>query len=278
MSDYDSGALNYPTILYKYRSWSKLIERNPILNSTLFLSSPLAFNDPFDCRVYPNYKLLDTPEKIERYAREYLSLNSNEFAERSLNASDEIERIIATLSDPERLRKFQIRSDEIHSNSQNKYYGVLSMSARHDSSAMWAHYAENHKGYCIGYFEERMRKSGIFGAGGPVVYKNDFPEILPYAINSDAFDRSYFDETHTKNTDWSYEEEYRFTKLFYPSVPSDEDRIVNIPNDFIAEVLIGMKADSETQTTIIDIAQRKKLKIYRMVQIPHSFKLEKVPI
>ncbi|MBL7103181.1 MAG: DUF2971 domain-containing protein [Bacteroidales bacterium] len=37
---------------------------------------------------------------------------------------------------------------------QNDHYGILSLSAKWDNILIWGHYAEKHKGFCIGFNEE----------------------------------------------------------------------------------------------------------------------------
>lgn len=56
------------------------------------------------------------------------------------------------------------------------------MSTRWDSILMRSHYSDSHKGICVGFSEEKLRKSGFFGAGGQVHYlpNNEFPQIDPF--------------------------------------------------------------------------------------------------
>ena len=107
---------------------------------------------------------------------------------------------------------------------QNIHYGILSMSSRWNSILMWSHYAEFHKGYCAGFWEDKMRESGLFGKGGPVTYnpENDYPKINPLKEYKPMI--KGFIETNTKANDWSYENEYRLFNLYFPEIPTKEDR------------------------------------------------------
>ena len=44
---------------------------------------------------------------------------------------------------------------------------------------MWSHYTNLLREICIGFNEEKMRNSTLFGRGGLVAYKNAFPIIEP---------------------------------------------------------------------------------------------------
>src|SRR5690606_27455610 len=54
--------------IYKYRNFTDNNHKNVLLKNELYLSSPNSFNDPFDCKIPPNLKLLDTEEKRWKYA------------------------------------------------------------------------------------------------------------------------------------------------------------------------------------------------------------------
>ena len=55
---------DYPEIIYKYRNWKGKNHKDILLKNNLFMASPEYFNDPFDCRIPINYRLLNTPEKM----------------------------------------------------------------------------------------------------------------------------------------------------------------------------------------------------------------------
>ena len=88
-------AENYPKIIYKYRSWANEYHRNILLKNQVYLSSPIEFNDPFDCKIPKNFLLIDSPEKIEKYVNE----NREEFAEeirKQLKSADFRKNIVAS--------------------------------------------------------------------------------------------------------------------------------------------------------------------------------------
>jgi hypothetical protein len=263
----------YPETLYKYRSWSNEYHQKILTENQLYLASPSDFNDPIDCRIGNNYSLLDTDEKIEEYAEIITQRHWGSVVKMGLNPIKEKKRIISELKT--NMDFVQNGDDENTFKMQDKYYGILSLSSRYDSILMWSHYAEFHKGFCIGFNETKLRESSMFGKGGPVVYNNEFPKINP---RDDSSPEKSFIQTHTKAKDWSYEEEYRLTKLFYPNEPKPSDRIVTVPNDFISEIVLGLKISEEHKNEIIKIAKEKGLEIYQIEQVPFEFKLIKKPV
>ena len=121
------------TLIYKYTNYERLTEI--LINNTLHFSCPLDFNDPFDSDV--NVKDLD----------DY--------------SDDDINKIIGDPGDETKKKQFL---EIIHSNNKetrkkfkdnkqkaSKNLLVLSLSQLKDNILMWSHYADYHKGFCIGF-------------------------------------------------------------------------------------------------------------------------------
>ena len=134
---------------------------------------------------------------------------------------------------------------------------------------MWSHYADMHIGYCVGFWRKKLDESGLFGSGGWVEYPIDdnYPVINP--LDEDE-PKSILKETQFKAYDWNYEDEYRFTKFVFPN---ELDRIVNIPDDFFAEIILGLKIPEKDREEIIETAKSKKIKIFQIEQVPFKFLL-----
>lgn len=260
-----------PKIVYKYRTWSKENHQNLIRKNQLYIPSPKLFNDPFDCRIPTNYNLLDSSEKIKKFVDQSI-IKHLEFLEadrRDIN--EETKKLGNRLKS--HLPEFQKESEELLFKTQDINYGVFSLSMRWNSILLWSHYSDCHKGYCVGFNEEKLRTCGLFGKGGPVIYSNDFPEISPF--EEDLMESS-FKETHYKAADWIYENEYRLTKLFYPEDPTEADRTVYITDDFFEEINLGLNIDDVDKKEIIEIARQKKIKIYQIIKVPLKFQLDRI--
>lgn len=264
---------NYPKIIYKYRSWTNEYHRNIFLKNEVFMSSPLEFNDPFDCKIPKNFLLIDTPEKIEQYASDVIERQKSFFIANGFNIDEEKAAYIKSLQD---ISMFQKEREQLEFPLIDAHYGVLCMSARWNSILMWSHYGDYHKGFCIGFNEEKMRNSRLFGKGGPVTYSENFPNINPL-LNEDRMVVSFY-QTHYKSFEWAYEEEYRFTNLMFPEKPTNADRIKIYNEDCIEEINLGVNILQEHKEELLAEARRRKIKVYQLVKIPFKFEFSRIEI
>lgn len=261
----------YPEIIYKYRNWTDKYNKNVFLKNQLFLSSPKIFNDPFDCRIPENLYLLNSSEKIEEYIVSYRNRRS-EFVINNEILNKEIEVTRYRLTNY--LEKYHQINEKILYEKQDALYGILSMSMNWKNILMWSHYANNHKGYCIGFWEEKLRTNNSFLKGGPVIYnpKDEYPIIDP---NNNNLIEIGFIQTHSKAYDWKYEEEYRFTKIFDEENPSNEERTLIFDDSYIAEIIIGLEMQEKDRKRIINLAKKREIKVYQIEKIPFKFEITK---
>jgi len=266
---------NYPEIIYKYRDWSDPHHKRVLTKNELYLASPSDFNDPFDCRIAPNFKLLDTKEKIQRYVDEATIRHFETLTKQNRDLKFEMKRIEERLTN--NIEDVQKDHEKQLFNTQDTYYGILSLSCRWDSILMWSHYANNHKGYCVGFWEEKLRNSNLFGSGGQIHYypENEYPLIDPF--EKDQIE-NILHETQSKAYDWKYEEEFRIKKLFFPKIPTKEDRIITIPDDFISEIILGLSITEEDENEIIEIAKAKGIEVYKTEKVPFKFEIARVEV
>jgi hypothetical protein len=93
-------------------------------------------------------------------------------------------------------------------------YGILCMSTTWQEPLLWAHYADKHKGICLGFEvnAEEWRE---------VHYKAERPALAHYgAVDPSELTGQEFDEINvTKFRAWAYEREYRrFAELRNPDL------------------------------------------------------------
>jgi hypothetical protein len=181
---------NYPPIVYKYRNWNDPNHKNVLLKNELFLASPKYCNDPFDCRIPMDYNLLDTEEKRKEKVDQLIVEHFDQLIKGRTDVDAEIKKLDKKFTD---LIKTQREYESYLFEAQDLYYGILSLSARWDSILMWSHYTRNHSGYCVGFHEQKLRESRLFGMGGSVHYTDDFPSISPLERKGNIF--NMFQET-----------------------------------------------------------------------------------
>lgn len=188
MSTIDSKKL--PPILYKFYPVEPWLPQL-FAGESISFSSRLKFNDPFDCR--PGFKL-DSGAEARKYLHE-------KFRSTSLSASKRIREV-------ERIMKKNAGQESFASEATHKMLdevGILCLTTKWDNALMWAHYAKDHTGICVGF----KRSTGIFNAAKPITYSDDFPIIArPRDTENDMFRKTFL----TKAKCWDYEEEWRITK------------------------------------------------------------------
>lgn len=258
----------YPLKVYKFRNWTDDNHKNLLLKNQLFFTSPKDFNDPFDYKIPYDYSLLDTDEKIAEYLAKKRIDSKDHFS------PDEFEDLLKKYEYRLRneMNQVQEQFNNIYFDSVDKYYGVLSLSERWDSILMWSHYADYHKGYCVGFWEERLRNSFI-ATGGRVLYppENNFPRLSPM----NDFLQNMIQQSHAKSKEWEYEKEYRMAKIFYPEIASRQDRIQEFPDDFIAEIIIGLSASEKTKAELIQVGKIKEIPVYQSIKKHFKFEIER---
>jgi hypothetical protein len=265
---------DYPKIIYKYRGWSNYIQKAPLIKGELYLSSPSDFNDPFDCRIPANFIDLSDTEAKE-YAEAVVERHKEHLLAEGYNLTNERDFIYNRVTNER--EDMQASHEKQTFESFDKHMGILSLSARWDSILMWSHYGEQHHGYCIGFNEEKMRNSRLFGSGGPVQYPEDkkYPEIKPI---DETKPNTMFISAFNKSHEWNYEEEYRLTKLSYPNPFEQKDRVITVPNEFIEEVNLGLRISETNRNEIIKLCQKRSIPVYQLNKVPFHFLLDRTQI
>jgi hypothetical protein len=176
--------------LYKYYSNLDLID---FTNPSFKLASAHTLNDPFE-RIVAR-ELLDYCEcLIDKTDRSYLMFK------RILGRNASIEKSYDTLL---------------------KFCGVVSLSETQHNLLMWAHYANQHRGICIGY-KSNVLENVIFPefekiplTKTPLKVNYDSKKVCDYRFelnfnNQNDFIKSVLTKVlTTKGDDWIYEKEHR---------------------------------------------------------------------
>jgi|JI10StandDraft_1071094.scaffolds.fasta_scaffold634088_2 hypothetical protein len=263
---------NYPKIVYKYRDWKDKYHKRILSKNELFLTSPKEFNDPFDNGIPPDFSLLKTEQEATIYVDYMTKTLKDQLLKQGL--SIENAKKIALDKILNQKQNLQKESIKLTTEYQNDFWGILSLSSIWNNTLMWSHYANKHSGFCVGFNEEKLRLSKLFGAGGRVNYERKYPRIHPMLQEPDYGIIS----THTKAKDWKYEKEYRLTKIFYPNIPSKLERKVIIDNSFYEEVIIGVNFPKNAINDIRNECMKKNIPLYQATMIPMKFELSRNPI
>jgi hypothetical protein len=262
---------------YKYRHLtdrnnSKKMDKNTInmlKNGELFFSKPRDFNDPFDCCV---------DEIADGTDGDFIKYLKNKG--KSAEYIDEILR--------QKNNGMLIFEDLLKDDKSQDYFNVFCLSKKYDNILMWSHYADEHKGFCIG-FRIRIWKDSltikckegyvkkILGDNFLPLYHVTYDDNRPAPYNIIKQDRNIIrDFIYTKGKCWEHEEEYRI-------ILNDDILLQNplcVEENEIKEVLFGLKTPDELKEQVINIINSfsnngKDVEIYEMIKKEKQYKLER---
>ncbi|HEY5593435.1 MAG TPA: DUF2971 domain-containing protein [Paludibacter sp.] len=237
--------------VFKYTSLSSGIN-DILLKSTLKFSDPTEYNDPFDCHAYL-LKVDMSNANIEAFVDlQYPNLSRN------------LKR--------ELIRRFN--TDEIYKGieSERKRFKITCFSLDKKNTLMWSHYADKHKGICIGFqfpliYEDKFILS-------PVSYFDKTPLIEGLA---DAMKLIRY-WLSMKSDCWEYEQEIRAIRKS-KSISSFE--YIQFERSCVKEIIFGCKVtqneiDNSKKLLKLNGFDLKNIFLKKMVIDKDTFKLKEV--
>jgi hypothetical protein len=262
-----------PKILYKYKSINDYTKKL-LIDNELYFSFPQDFNDPFDCFIVSDY-WGDEDEW-------------NRFLDR-INPPPEsrarIEIMLKELNYDKELIRDKL-PETIRSN-ENKFALLYPLTTKNDNILMWAHYANEHKGICLGFKTLDVDSKIYLEAGEniPIGEINDNKYIPIWKVNYDKLPEPYNgikqppSETvkflKTKAKDWEYEDEYRCS-LFYPDIGKQN---IKFAKNILNELIFGLRTSDSDKNEIIKtvkdnyIDKGTDVKIKQAVQCQTDYKI-----
>lgn len=246
----------------------------------VYPSSPLYFNDPYDCDFCMQRDalegILDRETLIQALGKKFkLKKNEKNRILKTKNIENTIQKILqdhgASLNGSW-MHVLQNGLNDCMSKIKNSVR-VVCLSEVYDSILMWSHYAQNHTGFCIEYdFEENnMFYKRLY----PVKYTKD-----RYAISKADMSNS---NTHwiykticSKSDVWSYEKEWRIvTANFEEMVLKNlEGKYVFDLKTNIKSFYLGAKIAENFKKEVIEFGQKNNIHVYQMVLSPNTYDLE----
>lgn len=322
---YDAMWRNYadknehmPASLFKFYPFNqnsiKCIETNNV-----FMNNPRNFNDPFDCVLCASEKeflkqyLIDYLTKTNAVAREILT--EEEFNKLKYSRCEDtkygsvyktFESVVFRLTydeDKHEMRKGDLEIGKVLDRARHEYENALE-TLREETVGitsfaninkfkltsymeLWAHYAQNHEGFCVEYdltqtiddaTANAMAIGGLlpcsYGARQIVLSKQKIYKYImknPFTIHEKMdFEKSIILFFLTKSSSWRYENEWRLI------LPWDICEIYGnmIPFFPIKAIYIGCRMPVDNMEFMYRFAQRKKIALYDMGLHEYRFELE----
>lgn len=238
--------------LFKYRKFDGH-SLETISDNTIWASKQKDFNDPFECtfEIKDDISLLEFRKEIKSNA-----------------TADELEKIKNSLIDY--LENF------------HDIAGVFSLSESNRISLMWSHYADSHRGFCIGY---GVRDNNHLGDGNCykilyanyrslslkkffIIYKECNYDLASYS--NDKYTKFlYKTMLLSKDPNWRYEREKRVIYREY-------NQLIK-PNFEITSITFGLRMPNTQKTLIQKILNGKNVKFFQAEKTSDSYDLKITP-
>lgn len=282
---------NIPTRLYKYKSFS-VDSLDLLVSDTLYFADPTTFNDPLDCNpsVLNNIKNVDMlneilyklvkdnhQKELKKAAEKIKYKGPKTFNKIELLGENEAEKIINNIAHSVDFfyESYDLTTSEYIKKYLLKNYaiGVLSLAKNFDCPLMWSHYADQHKGFCIGYDVSVNNSIDIH----PVDYEGkrfiNTQQIYDMLFSNNGQCKQAAKEEIekvillNKAPSWSYENEYR--AISNQGLQDSQFRL--------SDVTFGLRFKESAKFSVIRALQSRlgEISFYEMSLCNDSFDLKR---
>ncbi|MEN5380627.1 DUF2971 domain-containing protein [Sphingobacterium kitahiroshimense] len=248
-----------------YKYYSADVALTALKKKTLQFTHPNGFNDPFDSNV--NLFKFDKDD-VTQYVVDVI--NKHKISE---DHGAYMYRQLQTLVSQNPKEYMQNIFDE-----ENLGRGITCFSKKFNQMQMWAHYADKHKGICIGYdlfkIKDTIADVNKESAFIPVNYVN---EIVALSNFTDI--NTIFHWFGTKHSFWSYEEEVRL--ISRPFDYSKENKcLFPIQKENVIEIYCGYNINEIDLNNLKDILRSDypHVKLFQIQPDYDAFTLEREEI
>jgi hypothetical protein len=266
-------------IIYKFLPAERLSYLN---DEFLRVTQPGDLNDPFECLPIP-----PTTEEIVSIINKVIDQKIIDLKGTKKQKEAHRKTLVASfqreIDDVRKNKEVNFKTKFITTSTKavNDSMGLISFSRRWNSSLMWAHYANSHKGFCIGFnstaeFFSKHRNLDespiIFHS---VEYSNNRIKV-PLLKGEQVDPRVML----TKSKDWEYEDEERLlvslhlTDKVIPSFPFDIF-LLKVPHLLIKEIILGRNINEEHAEKLISFGRKHSIDIYRATISEERFDMER---
>ena len=288
-------------------------------NNTVHLSVPTEFDDPYDCNICTDW-LEFSLGRVRYYARacglsfkesdDYNSIANCIAMElyKCLVSGNRIISLIESENDNElaiehkKYFELSILSElDRNPTDGNGYYNAINHVIQSEykriqetanrfrvacfgespySMLMWAHYADNHQGFCIEYETPQLDESNenIYYNLYPVIYTDTRIDLTSIFLNWDSTGRLSDDQLWdiykfgllSKSIDWKYQKEWRLISC--DNLLTNE----NYDCEFfkIKKVYLGNRMKTEERKKVIEICNEKGITYSGVVITPDKYEMK----
>jgi hypothetical protein len=252
--------------LYHYQKFDAEYLSTTLRDQKIRCSNPANLNDPWDCRPCLDSLPLQDPEVFRRVM---VWLHDQAKQAKRFWRSDLKQRWETNLrNDPNEQAKFM---DDLSKGTQRKVSErrIYCLTPDPDSTLMWSHYAENHRGICLEFGVDNP----LFSLALQVLYASEYPLWLPHEF--EARQGRTIEMILTKAEEWRYEKEFRLISIL--SGPETHwlrthDNFFFLPPGALRSVIAGCQADYDAIKAIVEM-HTSNLPVKRSVRVPNHYRL-----
>lgn len=166
--------LDLPDVLYKFRDYNNEFHRKALYKQELYIPCANEFNDPQDAKIPFRWREEDiTDENIFKKALELAKAENPGLTETQYHEK----AFVASRNAPWRDENFLEEFDNDTYKRICRDFGVYCLSPNVENTLMWSYYGNSHSGFAIGYNTNKLVGSKLFGMGGMVQYRAEFPRV-----------------------------------------------------------------------------------------------------
>lgn len=237
---------NIPRFLYKYQPYNEFTAKN-LISGKIWASSPMSFNDPMDCLA--SISISDLGNSVHM---PYIKVGR--FTKIDTRHASRMLRI-----------ELMKRMIENH----HRTIKVCCFSEIADSTLLWSHYADQHRGFRITY-DTRLLSRAQLDAVFPVIYTNDLDELTHDTREVKNWNAHLILSALIKMKSWQHEQEWRFIEID-SSHPKGRDI------DFIDvnSIALGVKMTNTDASLLKRICIIKRVFIYLSYMDFATFSLDR---
>jgi Protein of unknown function (DUF2971) len=257
--------------LYHYEKFSQDNLEDVLTKQRVHCSDLANLNDPWDCRPWFDAEALDDPKVLEEFIQWiFLFTPTSPVSDGERTGTQEVIR-----TDANYRRAVLARWSEDFIKMIPDRWRVYCLTPVPDSTLMWSHYTNNHKGICLEFGLENQ----LFGTAMEVEYVSSYPKWAPHLLEEAMGVRLLL----TKSDDWRYEREYRIIGLAEGvSRPvgrltghplSVRDGFLSLPKGALRAVIAGCEADYAAIKKLVQSIDGT-ITVRRAVRSPSKYHLE----
>lgn len=258
--------IQHNQVIYKYLSYD--IAQLAITNLSIGFKNPWHFNDPYDF-----YEGLIDFDNVPSDYREYLV---NKYYP-ELSSQEKKDKIDSFAAVPDSVAVDFVKKNGMFNEVKNR--GVSCFSKNYDHMLMWSHYAESHKGVCIGFNLLPLYKSIASLSTERMIalvdYVNEMQPVDYYHSNGEAIIKWM----KTKAAVWSYEEEIRII-LNGLDYKGQENFIASLMPECFNSIYYGSMISKENRAALSTLIKQNMPGVneFQMVRQLNSFLLKATSI